>query len=72
LRGLFGPKREKVLGGWRELNEGELCNLYSSPNIITVMKSKMVKFEGHLAFMGGMRNVWTSLINKRKGRYHKT
>jgi hypothetical protein len=40
LRGVFGPKREEVTGGWRRLHNEELHNLYSSPNIITVIKSR--------------------------------
>jgi hypothetical protein len=51
LRRIFGPKREEVAGGWRELYNEELCNLYSSPNIIREIKSWRVRWTGHVACM---------------------
>jgi hypothetical protein len=47
LRGIFGPKREEVAGGWRRLHNEELHNLYASPNIITVIKPRM-RWVGHV------------------------
>jgi hypothetical protein len=49
LRRIFGPKREEVVGIWRRLHNEELHNLYASPNIITVFKSRKMRWEGHVA-----------------------
>jgi hypothetical protein len=56
LRRLFGPKREKVIGGWRKLHNEELHNLYSSPNIIEMIRSRRIRWEGHVTCMGEMKN----------------
>jgi hypothetical protein len=53
LRGIFGPKRDEVTGGWRKLHNEELHNLYSSPSIIRMMKSRRMRWAGHVARMGG-------------------
>jgi hypothetical protein len=45
LRRIFGPKREEVAGGWRRLRNEELHNLYASPNIIRVIKSKRIRWD---------------------------
>jgi hypothetical protein len=55
-RGIFGPKRDGVTGGWRKLHNEELHNLYSSSSIIRIIKSK--KWAGHVARMGEKRNVY--------------
>jgi hypothetical protein len=47
LRRIFGPMREEVTGGWRKLHNKELHDLYSSPDIITVIKSRKVRWKGH-------------------------
>jgi hypothetical protein len=52
LKRIFGPKREKVAGDWRRLHNEELRNLYDSPNIIRVIKSRMMRWTGHVARMG--------------------
>jgi hypothetical protein len=49
LRGIFGPKRDKVTGEWRRLQNEELNDLYSSPNIIRVIKSRRIRWAGHVA-----------------------
>jgi hypothetical protein len=49
LRRIFGPKREEVAGGWRRLHNEELHNLYASPNIISVMKSRRIRWTEHVA-----------------------
>jgi hypothetical protein len=49
LRGIFGPKRDEVTGGWRKLHNEELHNLYSSPDIIRQVKSRRVRWAGHVA-----------------------
>jgi hypothetical protein len=49
LRRIFGPKRDEITGEWRKLYNKELYDLYSSPNIIWVMKSRRMKWVGHVA-----------------------
>jgi hypothetical protein len=49
LRRIFGPKRDEVTGGWRKLHNDEIRNLYFSPKIITMMKSKRVRWARHVA-----------------------
>jgi hypothetical protein len=57
LRRIFGPKRDEVTGEWRRLHSEELHILYSSPNIIRQIKSRGMRWEGHVARMGEERNV---------------
>jgi hypothetical protein len=57
LRGIFGPKRDEVTGEWRKLYSGELHNLYSSPDIIRQIKSRRMRWAGHVARMGEGRKV---------------
>jgi hypothetical protein len=57
LRRIFGPKREELAKGWRRLHNEELHNLYGSPNIIRVIKSRRMRLAGHVARMGDMRNI---------------
>jgi hypothetical protein len=52
LRRIFGPKRNEVTGQWRKLQNGELHNLYSSPDIIRQIKSRIMKCAGLVARMG--------------------
>jgi hypothetical protein len=52
LRRIFGPKRDEVTGEWRRLHNEELNDLYSSPNIIRVIKSRRMRWVGHVAGMG--------------------
>jgi hypothetical protein len=49
LRTVFGPKRDGVTGGWRKLHNEELHNLYSSPSIIRIIKSRRMRWAGHVA-----------------------
>ena len=53
LRRIFGPKRDGVTGEWRKLHNEELNDLYASPNIVRVMKSRRMRWAGHVARMGG-------------------
>jgi hypothetical protein len=55
-RRIFGPKMEEVTGDRRKLHNEELHNLYSSPNVIRMMKSKRIRWAGRVARMGEMRN----------------
>jgi hypothetical protein len=53
LRRIFGPKREEVTGEWRKLHIGELRDLYSSPSIIRIVKSRRMRWADHVARMEG-------------------
>jgi hypothetical protein len=64
---IFGPKRDEVTGDWRKLHNEELHNLYSSPNIIRMIKSRMMWWEGHLARMGEKRNACRISVGKPEG-----
>jgi hypothetical protein len=52
LRKIFGPKRDEVIGGWRKLYNEELHNFYCSPSIIRMIKSRTMRWAGHVARMG--------------------
>jgi hypothetical protein len=65
---IFGPKRDGVTGGWRKLHTEELHNLYSSPSIIRIIKSRRMRWTGHVAQMGEKRNVYRLLIGKPEGK----
>jgi hypothetical protein len=67
LRRIFGPKREEVVGGWRKLHNEELHNIYASPNIIRVIKSRKMRWEGHVACMGEI-NAYGILVEKPEGK----
>jgi hypothetical protein len=56
LRRIFGPKSDEVTGGWRKLHNEELHNLYSSPSIIRMAKSRKMRWVGRVARMGEKRN----------------
>jgi hypothetical protein len=56
LRRTFGPERDEVTGGWKKLHNEELHGLYSSPNIIRMIKSRRMRWAGHVARMGKMGN----------------
>jgi hypothetical protein len=68
LRRIFGPKRDEVTAEWRKLHSGELHNLYSSPDIIRQIKSRRMRWVGHVAPMGEMRNVYRVLMGKPEGK----
>ena len=58
LRRIFGPKKNEVIGEWRKLHNEELNDLYSSPNIFRVIKSRRMRWAGHVARMGKRRGVY--------------
>jgi hypothetical protein len=68
LRRIFGPKRDRVTGGWRKLHNKELHNLYSLPSMIRIIRSRRMRWAGHLARMGEKRNVYRLLVGKPEGK----
>jgi hypothetical protein len=68
LRGIFGSKRVEVTGEWRKVHRGELHNLYSSPDMIRQIKSRRLRWTGHVARMGEGRNVCRVLVGKPEGK----
>ena len=68
LRRIFGPKRDEVTGGWRKLHNEELNNLYSSPNIIRVIKLRRMRWAGHVARMGEKEGAYRVLVWKPEGK----
>jgi hypothetical protein len=68
LRGMFGPKRDEVTGQWRKLYCWELRVLYSSPDIIREIKSRRMKWAGHVARMGEGRNLYRVSVGKPEGK----
>jgi hypothetical protein len=67
LRRIFGPKRDEVTGGWRKLHNEELHNLYPSPSILR-MKSRRMRWAGHVARMGEKRNAYRILVESQMKR----
>jgi hypothetical protein len=68
LRRIFGPTRDEVTGEWRKLHNGEFHNLYSSADIIRQVKSRRMRWAGHVARMGEGRNVYRVLVGKPEGK----
>jgi len=68
LRRIFGPKRDEVTGEWRRLHNEELNDLYTSPNIVRVIKSRTTRWAGHVARMGEEKGVYRVLVGKPEGR----
>ena len=68
LRRLFVAKRDKVTGEWRQLHNEEVNDLYSSPNILRVIKSRRMRWAGHVARMGEERGVYRVLVGKPEGK----
>jgi hypothetical protein len=64
---IFGPKREED-GLWRKLHNDELHSLYSSPNIVRVIKSRRMRCMGHVAYMGEGRGVYRALVGRSEGK----
>jgi len=68
LRRIFGPKGDEVTGEWRKLHNEELNDMYCSPNIVWVIKSRRMRWAGHVARMGEKRGVYRVLVGKPKGK----
>jgi hypothetical protein len=68
LKRVFGPKRDEVIGEWRELHNKKLNHLYSLPNIVRVVKSRRMRWVRHVARMGEDRGVHRVLVGKPEGK----
>jgi len=68
LRRVFGPKRDEVTRQWRKLHNEELSDLYSLPNIVRAVKSRRMRWAGHVARMGEGRGVHRVLVGKHEGK----
>jgi len=68
LRRIFGPRRDEVTGEWGRLHNEEQSDLYSSPNIVRVIKWRSMRLAGHVARMGEERGVYRVLVGKPVGR----
>jgi hypothetical protein len=68
LRRTFGSKRDEVTGEWRRLQNKELYALYSSPDLIRVIKSRRLRWAGHVACMGERRGAYRASVGKPEGR----
>jgi hypothetical protein len=68
LRRIFGPKRDEVTGEWRKLHNEELHDLYSSPSIIRIIKSRRMRWAGHVGRMREKRNSYRLLVGKPEGK----
>jgi hypothetical protein len=71
LRGRFGAKRNGVTGEWRKLHNEELNDLYCSPNIVRVIKSRIMRWAGNVACKGERRGVYRVLVKKPEGKNHQ-
>ena len=67
LRRVFGPKTDEITGEWRKLHNEELNDLYSS-NIVRVIKSRRMRWAGHVARMGESRGLYRILVGKTEGK----
>jgi len=73
LRRIFGPRRDEVTGDWRKLHNEELNDLYSSPNIVRVIKSRRMRWVGYVVRMGEVRGCIGSWWgNRREGTTGET
>jgi hypothetical protein len=68
LRRIHGPKADEVAGKWRKFNNRELINLYSSPDLIRVIKSRVMRWAEHVPHMRAIRNMYRNVIRKPKRR----
>jgi hypothetical protein len=68
LRRIFGQKRDEVMGGWIKLIHEELHDLYSSPSIISIIKSKRMRWAGHVVQMREKGDAHRLLVGKPKGK----
>ena len=65
---IFGPKRKEVTGEWRKLHKDELIDLYSSPNTLRVITSRIMRWAGHVASKGESRGAYRVLVGRAEGK----
>jgi len=68
LRRIFGPWRDEVTGEWRRLHNEELNDLYSSPNVVRVIKSRRMRWAGHVARICEERGVYRVFVGETGGK----
>jgi hypothetical protein len=68
LKRIFGPKRDEVTGRWRKLHNEELRDLYSSPSIIRIIKSRRMRLARHVAQIGEKKNAYRLFVGKQEGK----
>jgi hypothetical protein len=68
LKRIFEPKRDEVIGEWRKLHNEELHDLHSSPRIIRMIKTRRMRWTGHVARMGEKRSAYRLFVGKPEGR----
>jgi len=68
LRRIYGPRRDEEMGEWRRLHNEELNDLYASPRFVRVIKSRRMRWAGHVASMGEERGVYRALVGKSEGK----
>ena len=68
LRRIFGPRRDEVTEEWRRLHKEGLIDLYSTPNIVRVIKLRRMRWAGHVARMGEEKGVYRLLVGKPEGK----
>jgi hypothetical protein len=68
LRRIFGPMRDEVTGEWRKLHNEELHDLYSLPSIIRIIKSRRMRWTGHVERMGEKRHAYRLLVGRPEGK----
>jgi hypothetical protein len=68
LRRIFGRKRDEMTGDWRKLHNKEHCDLCSSPSLIRIIKSRRMRWAGHVARMGEKRNAYRLLVGNPEGK----
>ena len=68
MRRIFGPRRDEVTGEWRNLQNEELNDPYCSPNVVRVIKSRRMKWAGHVARVGEMRGAYRACMRKPDGK----
>jgi hypothetical protein len=68
LRRIFGPKRDEITEEWRKLHNEELSDLFSSCNIIGMIKSRRMKWAGHVERMGERKGAYRALVRKSEGK----
>ena len=68
VRKIFGAKKDEITGEWRKLHNAELHALYSSPNVIRCLKSRRLRWAGHLAHMEQFKNAYRILVGKPESK----